>query len=79
VLGFRPESAKIDAEGPLAGRVVLDAFHGSCRYVHVEGTFGRVAVRTPPGPSRGTGDSVRIAIEPSAMRFFDAGSGKRVA
>jgi len=79
VLGFRPESARIDAAGPLAGRVALDAFHGSCRYVHVEGTFGRVAVRTPPGRSRGTGDSVRVAIASSAMRLFDAASGKRVA
>jgi ABC-type sugar transport system ATPase subunit len=79
VLGFRPESARIDASGALSGRVVLDAFHGSCRYVHVEGAFGRVAVRTPAGGSRGTGESVRVAIEPSAMRLFDPGSGRRVA
>ena len=79
VLGFRPESARIDAAGGLSGRVVLDAFHGPCRYVHVEGAFGRVAVRTPAGPSRGAGESVRVAIEPSGMRVFDAGSGRRVA
>jgi multiple sugar transport system ATP-binding protein len=79
VLGFRPESAWIDVEGPLGGRVAIDAFHGPCRYVHVEGPFGRIAVRESVDRARPVGEPVRVAIEPSAMRFFDVDSGRRVA
>ena len=79
VLGFRPEDARLDPDGLLAGRVAIDAFHGACRYVHVEGTFGRVAVRTTAECACSPGDRVRVAVEPSGMRWFDAASGGRVA
>jgi multiple sugar transport system ATP-binding protein len=79
VLGFRPERARLDVEGPIGGRVALDAFHGPCRYVHVEGPFGRVAVRTPPEAPRAVGETVRVAIDEDAMRFFDVDSGARIA
>ncbi len=79
VLGFRPEAARLDLEGPLAGRVVLDAFHGACRYLHVEGGFGRIAVRETATRKSAAGESVRISIEPAAMRLFDTETGRRVA
>jgi ABC-type sugar transport system ATPase subunit len=79
VLGFRPERARLDVEGPLGGRVALDAFHGSCRYAHVEGPFGRVAVRAPAEAARAVGENVRVAIDPDGMRFFEVDSGARIA
>ncbi len=79
VLGFRPERARLGADGPLEGRVAIDAFHGACRYAHVEGPFGRVAVRTPAGSPNAAGENVRIGIEPDGLRFFDVESGRRIA
>ena len=79
VLGFRPERARLDAEGPLSGRVAIDAFHGACRYAHVDGPSGRFAVRTPAGSPPATGESVRVAIEEEGLRFFDVDSGRRLA
>jgi multiple sugar transport system ATP-binding protein len=79
VLGFRPERARLDAEGPLSGRVALDAFHGSCRYAHVEGAFGRVAVRTDAGSANVAGESARIAFDEGGLRFFDVEAGSRIA
>ena len=78
VLGFRPERARLDAGGPLAGRVAIDAFHGACRYAHVEGPFGRVAVRTSASGPNTAGEAVRVAIETDGMRVFDVGSGHRI-
>jgi ABC-type sugar transport system ATPase subunit len=78
VLGFRPERARLDAEGPFAGRVALDAFHGSCRYAHVEGAFGRVAVRTDASSSSAAGESARFTIDAEGMRLFDVESGRRI-
>ena len=79
VLGFRPERARLDVEGPLGGRVALDAFHGSCRYLHVEGPFGRLAVRNASGAPSAAGETVRVAIEPEGIRLFEIDSGRRVA
>jgi multiple sugar transport system ATP-binding protein len=79
VLGFRPERAHLDLEGPLEGRVAIEAFHGSCRYLHVDGSFGRIAVREPANRKGTPGDSVRISIEMESMRVFDVDTGRRTA
>jgi multiple sugar transport system ATP-binding protein len=77
LLGFRPENARLDLEGPIAGRVALDVFHGSCRFVHVEGGWGQLFVREPANRRGAAGDPVRVSVEPTAMRLFDIHSGKR--
>jgi multiple sugar transport system ATP-binding protein len=79
VLGFRPERVHLDLEGPLEGRIAVESFHGSCRYLHVEGAFGRVAVREKPNRRGSPGDEVRMSIERESMRVFDVDTGRRVS
>jgi multiple sugar transport system ATP-binding protein len=78
VLGFRPETARLDAEGPLAGRVAIDAFHGACRYVHVEAGWGRIALREPAQRRATIGETVRVSVEPEALRLFEVDTGRRI-
>jgi len=80
ILGFRPEAARVGEEGSLAGRVAVDAFHGACRYLHVEGQWGRIAVREPPArsPGSGVGDPAQIRIDPARTRLFDLETGRRL-
>lgn len=79
VLGARAEYVRIDASGPLAGRVVLDAFMGSHRYVHVDTPAGRmVALQRATEPLR-AGAEIRLSIDPAGLRLFDPQSGRRLA
>ncbi|MFN0009369.1 MAG: ABC transporter ATP-binding protein [Planctomycetota bacterium] len=79
VLGFRPERAHLDSEGPLEGRIAVEAFHGSCRYLHVDGGFGRIAVREKADRGGSAGDEVRVSIEQESMRVFDVDTGRRAS
>ncbi len=79
VLGARPEFVRRDARGPFAGRVVLDAFHGACRYLHVEGPFGRLVARTSASSASAAGEEARFSFEPAGLRLFDSASGRRIA
>ena len=79
VLGARPEDTRIDPAGCLAGRVAVDAFHGACRYVHVEGTFGRVAVRRPAEETAAIGAEVVLAFDAPRVKLFDPATGGRLA
>jgi multiple sugar transport system ATP-binding protein len=78
VLGFRPESAHLDLEGPLVGNVAIDAFHGSCRYLHIDGGFGRIVVRERANRKGSSGDPVRVSIERESMRLFEIEEGRRL-
>ena len=78
VLGFRPEGAHLDLEGPLDGRIAIEAFHGSCRYLHLDGGYGRVVVREPADRRGSPGDGVRFSIDPGSMRVFDLDTGRRL-
>ncbi|MBK7875608.1 MAG: ABC transporter ATP-binding protein [Planctomycetes bacterium] len=79
VLGARPEFVRFDASSPLRGRVAVDAFHGPCRYAHVEGVFGRVAARRGAEERASLGDEVGLAFDPAGVRLFDPATGGRLA
>jgi multiple sugar transport system ATP-binding protein len=79
VLGVRPEHVRLDPRGELRGRVVLDAFMGSHRYVHVDAACGRVVALQPALSSSATGEEVRLSIEPRGLRVFDGQGGRRLA
>jgi len=79
VLGFRPEGSRLDPEGPLAGRIAIEAFHGSCRYLHVDGGFGRLIVRESALRRGSPGDEVNVSIDRESMRLFDIDSGRRIS
>jgi multiple sugar transport system ATP-binding protein len=76
VLGFRPEHARLDTHGPLAGRVALVAEAGPWRHVHVEGPFGRVLVQERGPRVARRGDDVRVALDAAGLRPFCPASGK---
>jgi multiple sugar transport system ATP-binding protein len=77
VLGVRPEDVRRDARGELAGKVTLDAFVGPCRYVHIEGAFGRMVVRAQAQERASVGEDLRVRCERSALCLFDPRTGRR--
>ena len=79
MLGFRPESARLDWQGLLEGRVAIDAFHGACRYLHVEGPWGRIAVREPAARKSQIGEPAHVRIESSETKLFDLETGGRLS
>lgn len=78
VLGVRPEHVRIDSNGSLRGRVVLEADAGPWRHVHVEGPFGRILAQTDRRGAR-PGDEVTVALDPTGVRAFEPVSGRSLA
>jgi multiple sugar transport system ATP-binding protein len=76
-LGVRCEYVKADAQGPIAGKVVMDEYLGSVRCVHVDTECGRVVMRAPADRPRALGEEVRLAFDPAHLRIFDP-SGRSV-
>ena len=79
VLGVRPEFVRVVPQGSLRGRVVLDAFEGAHRYVHLDTAFGRVVARTPANAHARAGDELAIEFDKRGLRLFDAANGRRLA
>ncbi len=79
VIGVRPENVAIDAGGALRGRVALDAFMGSHRYLHVDTPCGRIVALGSPERSSAVGEEVALSLRASGVRLFDSSSGGRVA
>jgi multiple sugar transport system ATP-binding protein len=79
VLGLRPEQLRLDPRGALRGRCVLDAFHGACRYAWIEHAGVRFAVRLAADAPALHGSDVALSFEPSAARYYDPASGRRIA
>lgn len=78
VLGARPEYVRPGVTGSIRGRVALDAFMGSHRYVHVDTECGRWIALQSARAASAVGDEVRLSIDPRGLRFFDAESGGRL-
>jgi multiple sugar transport system ATP-binding protein len=83
VLGLRPESLRIDPEGPLRADVTIVELLGAETHVISATPDGsRLIVRQPPQAAKpAPGDQVRVAIDPdpSALHLFDAASTQRLA
>ncbi len=79
VLGARPEFLRREARGPLRARIVLDAFHGACRYLHADAACGRLVARAGAEQGSAAGEEARFSIEPAGLRLFDPASGRRIA
>jgi len=79
MLGIRPEHVGIAADGPIAGRVVMDEYQGTSRCVHVDAGFPRnVVARLPAGHQCAIGSAVRLSLDSSRLRFFDSRMGQRL-
>jgi multiple sugar transport system ATP-binding protein len=76
-LGIRSEFVLPDPRGPIEGTVELDEYLGSCRSLHVKTGFGPMIVRAAAQERRRPGDPIRLSLDPSRVRLFDAG-GRRM-
>ncbi len=73
-LGIRPEYVRIESQGPIQGRVVMDEYLGSHRNVHLETDSGRLVLRSPT--SCNIGETLRVGLLADHVRLFEAESGK---
>jgi ABC-type sugar transport system ATPase subunit len=82
VLGLRPESLRIDPEGPLRADVTIVELLGAETHVICTTPDGsRLIVRQPPQAAKpASGDQVHIAIDPdpAALHLFDAATTQRL-
>jgi multiple sugar transport system ATP-binding protein len=84
IMGFRPEAARINADGHIRAAVYASDLHGSFTMVHATlgGENGEeskmVDIRTRRGVSFPVGAEIRFDLEPSMVRFFDPKSGAAV-
>ena len=69
-LGVRPEFVRLDPNGPIEGRVVLDEYLGAWRNVHVDTGLGRIVLRAEPGERRS--GPVRLSFDTAHVRIFGA-------
>lgn len=79
VLGARAEFVRLDADGAIAGQIVLDAFMGSHRYVHVDTPSGRLVALQAASAPCAAGATVSLTIDPAGIRIFDPQTGRRLA
>jgi multiple sugar transport system ATP-binding protein len=77
-LGIRCEHLRVDASGPIRGRVIVDEFLGSHRTLHVDAPVGRLIVREDASAERRLGDELTLALDAKFLNFFDSDSGKRL-
>jgi multiple sugar transport system ATP-binding protein len=78
IVGFRPEAARIRAEGPIAATVYADDLHGSYTMLHLAlgsgadgGADEIVHARADRADSFPIGAALRFDIDPEMVRFFD--------
>ncbi len=71
VLGVRPEFVRLDARGPIPGRVLLGEFVGDARCYHVESALGRLVARVSSDTRVERGGEVRLALDEAHVRWFD--------
>ncbi|GJD60084.1 ABC transporter ATP-binding protein [Methylobacterium frigidaeris] len=76
--GIRPEDLRI-AEAGLPFRIAFVEELGATRLLHGPLAGTDVAVQVPAGSAPQEGDTVRLAIEPSALHLFDPTTGRRLA
>jgi multiple sugar transport system ATP-binding protein len=82
VLGLRPESLRIDEQGPLQAEVtIVELLGAETHVICVTPDGSRLIVRQPPQAVRpAPGDQVRVAVDPdpAAVHLFDAVSTERL-
>ena len=72
ILGFRPESAQLKAEGPLSGEVYASELQGAYSVLHVNvNTDDIVHIRTDRKIDYPIGTAVHFDIDPQMVRFFN--------
>jgi multiple sugar transport system ATP-binding protein len=82
ILGFRPEAARITAEGALQTQVYADALHGAYTMLHLSLDGARseamAHVRADRDAHFEIGAPVRFDLDPEMVRFFDPQTEKAI-
>jgi multiple sugar transport system ATP-binding protein len=71
IVGFRPEAARVNAQGKLSGATYANDLHGGYSMLHLE--LGRdqiVHVRSGRETAYEIGDNLRFDLDPNMVRFF---------
>jgi multiple sugar transport system ATP-binding protein len=82
LLGVRPESLRLDPEGPIAASVIIVELLGAETHVicHTESDARIIVRQSGDAPKPKLGEAVRIAIadDPAAYHLFDGATGARL-
>jgi multiple sugar transport system ATP-binding protein len=72
VMGFRPEAARVSANGALAGEVYATDMHGGYTVLHVNINENEIVhIRSDRQTSYPIGARIRFDIDPGMVRFFN--------
>jgi multiple sugar transport system ATP-binding protein len=77
ILGVRCEHVHEDADGPIAGRLVMEEYLGSACNVHLQTAAGRLVMRAARSSGYARGSALRVRLDSAHLSFFDAASGER--
>ena len=71
IVGFRPEAARVSAEGALCGATYATDMHGGYSMLHIE-LPGRliVHIRSTRQSHYAIGENLRFDLDPGMVRFF---------
>lgn len=79
IVGFRPESAEINANGALVGKVYATDMHGSYTMLHVNLNENEIVhIRGDRTVSFPIGTQLRFDLNPEMVRFFDPKTEKAI-
>ena len=79
IVGFRPESAQLQADGALSGTVYASDMHGAYTMLHINMNESDIVhVRGDRSILYHIGTSVRFDIQPDMARFFDPRTEKAI-
>lgn len=78
-LGIRPEHVRLDANGPLRGRIVTSESTGADRYVGVATQRGRLLARIPVAQAVAMNEEIGVIVPDAFVRRFDSHSGALLA
>ncbi|RME82623.1 MAG: ABC transporter ATP-binding protein [Caldilineae bacterium] len=79
LVGFRPEAARISADGPIAGEVYATELQGAYVMLYININEDEIIhIRAERIHQHQIGDTVRFDIDPRMVRFFDPASERAI-
>jgi ABC-type sugar transport system ATPase subunit len=72
IVGFRPEAARVNPQGKIAGTTYANDLHGGYSMLHVELANDQIVhVRSGRGTDFQIGENLRFDLDPQMVRFFN--------
>jgi ABC-type sugar transport system ATPase subunit len=80
IVGFRPEAARVSAQGALTGEVYATDMYGGHTVLHVNLNENEIVhIRSDRQSNYPMGTKVRFDIDPGMVRFFDPRTERAVS